>query len=79
MKYAVTVTTTGRALSAEQAAELGRLGADVSGDGDPARCDATFTIDAADAPSASALAIEGVRAVRGEITVVHVEVRAAGL
>jgi hypothetical protein len=79
MHYAVIVTTSGQALTADQASELGRLGATVSTDGDTRRCAAAFTIDATDAPSAAALAIEGVRAVRGDVTVEHVEVSAAGL
>ncbi len=42
-------------------ADLARLGATVELTDEPVRCDATFTIEAADAPSATALAIEGVR------------------
>jgi hypothetical protein len=41
---------------------------------DPRRCAATFTIDADDPTSAAALAIEGIRAVRGQVTVDAVEV-----
>jgi hypothetical protein len=78
MNFAVTVTTTGGALTDTVTAELGRLGALVQSSSDPHRCEATFTIDAADASSATALAIEGIRAVRGEITVEHVEVSEAG-
>ena len=43
---------------------------------EPGRCEATFTIEAADAQSATALAIEGVRAVRGEVTLGAVTVAA---
>jgi hypothetical protein len=74
MKYAVTVTTTGGAMTDTLTAELGELGAVVRSSADPHRCDASFTIDAADAPSAAALAIEGVRAVRGDVTVDALEV-----
>jgi len=69
VKHTVTVTTTGGPMTDALVADLARLGATVVVAADPSRCEATFTIEAVDAPSATALAIEGVRAVRGEICV----------
>jgi len=79
MNYAVTVTTTGAAMTDELVAELSQLGAGVTVSDDRRRCEAAFTIDAVDAPSATALAIEGVRAVRGDIHVETVQVSATAL
>ena len=69
MKYVVTVTTTGGPMTDAHVADLGRLGARVLRSDEPQWCEATFRIEASDEPSASALAIEGVRAVRGDVTV----------
>jgi len=69
VKHTVTVTTTGDPMTDALVADLERLGAVVAGSDEATRCDATFTIEAVDAPSATALAIEGVRAVRGEVHV----------
>ena len=69
MKFTVTVTSTGDPMTDAHVADLGQLGATVQVTEEARRCEATFTIDATDATSATALAIEGVRAVRGEVTV----------
>jgi hypothetical protein len=69
VKYLVTVASTGGPMTDAVVADLRRLGAGVELSAKPGWCEATFTIDATDAHAATALAIEGVRAVRGEIAV----------
>jgi hypothetical protein len=74
VKYAVTVTSTGGPMTEVIVEDLRRLGGTVVLAAEPSGCDVTFTIEAADAQAATALAIEGVRAARGEVTVDGVSV-----
>lgn len=76
MKYAVTVTSTGGPMTEAIVEDLRRLGGTVGLGDRPSSCDVTFTIEAADGQTATALAIEGVRAARGEVTVDAVAVAA---